>query len=40
MTDILSKLKGGDLRSKGKSEEVVADILKHPFLFGEVFRRC
>lgn len=37
MSDILSKLKGGDLRSKGKSEEVVADILNQPFLFGEVF---
>jgi hypothetical protein len=37
MTDILSKLKGGDLRSKGKSEEVVSDILKNSFLFGEVF---
>jgi hypothetical protein len=37
MTDILSKLKGGDLRSKGKSEEVVAIILKQPSLFGEVF---
>ena len=37
MTDILNKLKGGDLRSKGKSEEVVDDILKQPFLFGEVF---
>lgn len=37
MTDILNKLKGGDLRSKGKSEEIVDDILKQPFLFGEVF---
>ena len=37
MTDILNKLKGGGLRSKGKSEEVVDDILKQPFLFGEVF---
>jgi len=37
MTYILTKLKGGDLRSKGKSEEVVDDILKEPLLFGEVF---
>lgn len=37
MTDSLNKLKGGDLRSKGKSEEVVDDILKQPLLFGEVF---
>ncbi len=28
MTYILTKLKGGDLRSKGRSEEVVDDILK------------
>ncbi len=37
MNSILNKLKGGDLRSKGQSEEVIADILKHPYLFGEVF---
>ena len=37
MSALLNKLKGGDLRSKGMSEEVVADILKQPFLFGEVF---
>jgi hypothetical protein len=37
MNAILNKLKGGDLRSKGKSEEVVADILNNPFIFGEVF---
>jgi hypothetical protein len=37
MKAILNKLKGGDLRSKGKSEEVVADIVKEPFLFSEVF---
>jgi hypothetical protein len=35
MSAILNKLKCGDLRSKGKSEEVVTDILKHPYLFGE-----
>lgn len=33
----MRKLKGGDLRSKGKSEEVVSDILEQPFLFGKVF---
>lgn len=37
MSPVLQKLKGGDLRSKGKSEEVVQDILKNPQLFGELF---
>jgi len=37
MSKILEKLKGGDLRSIGKAEEVVADIFKNPALFGEVF---
>ena len=36
MSGILYKLKGGDLRSIGKSGEVVQDILD-PRLFGEVF---
>ena len=37
MSEILLKLKGGDLRSIGRAEEVVADILQNPALFGEVF---
>lgn len=37
MSQALEKLKGGDLRSIGKSNEVVQDILKTPSLFGEVF---
>lgn len=35
---ILEKLKGGDLRSIGKADEVVAELLGNPALFGEVFR--
>ena len=37
MHAILQKLAGGDLRSKGRSEEVVEDILNNPDLFGVVF---
>lgn len=37
MRKILEKLKGGDLRSIGRSEEVVLDILKNPDLFKTVF---
>ena len=37
MSQILKKLEGGDLRSIGRSEEVVQDILENPALFGEVF---
>jgi len=37
MSQVLQKLKGGDLRSIGRSEEVMQDILKNPALFGEVF---
>jgi hypothetical protein len=37
MSWILQKLKGGDLRSIGRAEEVVQDILETPALFGEVF---
>ena len=37
MSKILHKLKGGDLRSIGRAEEVVQDILRSPSLFGEVF---
>jgi hypothetical protein len=34
---ILDKLRGGDLRSIGKSKEVVADILNNPKLFRHIF---
>lgn len=34
---ILDKLKGGDRRSIGKADEVVADVIRDPVLFGEVF---
>ena len=37
MHPILQKLAGGDRRSKGRSEEVVEDILNNPDLFGVVF---
>jgi hypothetical protein len=37
MSHILKKLEGGDLRSIGRAEEVVGDILENPALFGEVF---
>lgn len=37
MKKILEKLKGGDLRSIGKADEVVEDILNKPSLFKDVF---
>ena len=37
MGEVLQKLKGGDLRSIGRAEEVIEDILKNPSLFAEVF---
>jgi len=37
MDEILRKLRGGDLRSIGRSDEVVRDILKTPKLFSIVF---
>ena len=37
MSKIIQKLTGGDLRSIGKAEEVVEDILRNPSLFTEVF---
>ena len=37
MSKIYDKLKGGDLRSIGKAEEVVTDILNDKNLFIEVF---
>jgi hypothetical protein len=36
MTDLLDRLRGGDRRSIGRSEEVVADVLRAPVLFGEL----
>jgi hypothetical protein len=36
MNQAIQKLKEGDLRQKGKSEEVVADVLKKPQLFGDL----
>lgn len=38
MTKILKKLKGGDLRSIGRADEVVSDIQKNQSLFKEVFK--
>ena len=37
MQRILAKLRGGDLRSKGRSEEVVEDALKNPDLLPILF---
>ena len=37
MTDILQKLEGGDLRSVGRVEEVVVDVLAEPELFAGLF---
>lgn len=37
MSEIIEKLRGGDLRFIGKSDGVVSDILENPELFGEVF---
>ncbi len=37
MSHILQKLTGGDLRSIGRADEVVEDILKNPTLYKEVF---
>ena len=37
MIDILARLQGGDRRSIGRSDEVVADVLAAPELFGELF---
>jgi hypothetical protein len=36
-SDLIEKLSGGDRRSIGRSEEVVADILAQPDRFGELF---
>ena len=37
MNDVLRKLKGGDRRSIGRANEVVADVLNDPSLFEAVF---
>ncbi len=37
MNKILEKLTGGDLRSIGRSDEVVAEVLAEPSLFGDLF---
>ena len=37
MDDLLKKLEGGDRRSIGRVNEVVAEVLNDPSLFGEVF---
>lgn len=37
MSDILEKLRGGDLRSIGKANEIVQDVEKNPVLFESVF---
>jgi len=37
MKSIVNELAGGDRRSIGRSNKVVADVLKNPSLFSEVF---
>ncbi|MFO8059505.1 MAG: hypothetical protein R6U70_02455 [Bacillota bacterium] len=37
MDSTLSKLSGGDMRSIGRADEVVCDVIDNPALFGEVF---
>jgi hypothetical protein len=37
MTKLIDKLKGGDLRSIGRADEVVTDVQKNHSLFSEVF---
>lgn len=38
MRNILDRLLGGDMRSIGKADEIVSDIIKEPTLFEEVFK--
>jgi hypothetical protein len=38
MSDLLSKLTGGDRRSIGRSDEVVAEVLANPTLFEPLFK--
>ncbi|NTW58002.1 MAG: hypothetical protein HGA43_02395, partial [Nitrospirae bacterium] len=40
MHAILQKLTGGDRRSIGKANEVVAEVLARPALFREVLSAC
>ena len=35
---ILKKLYGGDLRSIGRSDQIVSEVIENPRLFGELFR--
>jgi hypothetical protein len=37
MTDLLKKLAGGGLRSIGRSNEVVAQVIESPALISELF---
>lgn len=37
MKAVLEKLTGGDLRSTGRSDEVVAEVLRRPEWFGDLF---
>ena len=37
MLDILEKLRGGDLRSIGRADEVAEDMIENPILFEAVF---
>ncbi len=38
MSDLLGKLQGGDRRSIGRADEVVADVLNDPALFDDLFQ--
>ena len=35
--NVIDKLRGGNLRSVGRSNQVVAEVLKHPALFAQLF---
>ena len=37
MLDIFEKLRGGDLRSIGRADEVAEDMIENPLLFEAVF---
>jgi len=37
MNDIIDKLRGGDIRSIGRANDVVDEVRKNPQLFGYVF---
>ena len=38
MEEMIDKLKGGDLRSIGRANEVVEDVLRNPDLFDDLFK--